>query len=465
MEKFDPYYSWLGISPLERPISYYRLLGIQEFESSAAVIENAADRQMGFVRQFATGPRSGVSQQILNELSQAKLLLLDDARRADYDTSLRDQSASGSQSQPEPMSAAPVFDDADLQPISAADPFGTDPLYFDLNQGPGRRNASQQGRRVVLGIALIAMLALLAGVLYAWRSIGQPRETLVDAETNPQRIEQPNAPPAGTGSSANLPTDARPKVAERITRTQQIEVEHAEGEPELARQSERPPEVAQPISSTATSDQPPAVPVDELLINDRRMEGMLIVWFSPANAAAMVLNPSDQASDSGSIHFTPHSLNLHPDPGRAALLVWQSPIAGPVRISGSVADVDPAGGNGVAWKIQIRSRGVVRELAAGALANGGSFRFTSGKQNKALSPTVQRADRIELMISANFLDHRFDTTCVELKIEALDKSQAWDATVDLLANEAKVNPAADRHGDAVWHWSSLPSDAQIAPTP
>lgn len=109
MEKFDPYYSWLGISPLERPISYYRLLGIQEFESSAAVIENAADRQMGFVRQFATGPRSGVSQQILNELSQAKLLLLDDARRADYDTSLRDQSASGSQSQPEPMSAAPFL--------------------------------------------------------------------------------------------------------------------------------------------------------------------------------------------------------------------------------------------------------------------------------------------------------------------------------------------------------------------
>lgn len=88
-EKFDPYYTWLGIPPDEQPADYYRLLGIRRFEGNADVIANAADARMGFVRNFQTGARSVSSQQLLNELAAAKLCLLDPSQRAIYDARLR----------------------------------------------------------------------------------------------------------------------------------------------------------------------------------------------------------------------------------------------------------------------------------------------------------------------------------------------------------------------------------------
>ena len=42
---FDPYHNWLGIPPHEQPPNFYRLLGVVLFESTAEVIEQAADRQ------------------------------------------------------------------------------------------------------------------------------------------------------------------------------------------------------------------------------------------------------------------------------------------------------------------------------------------------------------------------------------------------------------------------------------
>ncbi len=39
---FDPYHQWLGIPPHEQPPHFYRLLGLQRFESDPIVIGNAA---------------------------------------------------------------------------------------------------------------------------------------------------------------------------------------------------------------------------------------------------------------------------------------------------------------------------------------------------------------------------------------------------------------------------------------
>lgn len=86
---FDPYHHWLGIPPGDQPANCYRLLGVPQFEDDAAVIESAADRQMAHVRTFANGPQAAISQRILNELSQARVTLLDSKRRAAYDTVLR----------------------------------------------------------------------------------------------------------------------------------------------------------------------------------------------------------------------------------------------------------------------------------------------------------------------------------------------------------------------------------------
>ncbi len=86
--EFDPYLRWLGIRHSDRPINHYRLLGLELFESDADVIAAAADRQMSHVRRYQAGPFGNASQELLNELAAAKLVLLDDARRADYDARL-----------------------------------------------------------------------------------------------------------------------------------------------------------------------------------------------------------------------------------------------------------------------------------------------------------------------------------------------------------------------------------------
>ena len=82
-EKFDPYRMWLGIPATEQPPNHYRLLGVGLFEADADVISNAADRQMVHVRTFQGGKYSALSQQVLNELSTARVCLLDPKKKAD----------------------------------------------------------------------------------------------------------------------------------------------------------------------------------------------------------------------------------------------------------------------------------------------------------------------------------------------------------------------------------------------
>ena len=89
MSSFDPYYKWLGISPKDQPPNHYRLLGIDLFESDPDVIAAAADKQMVHVRSFQTGEHSALSQKMLNEISAARVCLLDPQKKAEYDAALR----------------------------------------------------------------------------------------------------------------------------------------------------------------------------------------------------------------------------------------------------------------------------------------------------------------------------------------------------------------------------------------
>ena len=88
-KSFDPYYKWLGIPPEEQPPHHYRLLGIRAFESDADVIEGAADRQSTHLRGAQSGKHAALSQQLLNEVAQARLVLLNPTRKQVYDQNLR----------------------------------------------------------------------------------------------------------------------------------------------------------------------------------------------------------------------------------------------------------------------------------------------------------------------------------------------------------------------------------------
>jgi len=86
---FDPYYDWLGISPAEGPADHYALLGIHRFEHNPNIIRDAADSRMELLRRYQNGEHARDSQQLLNEVSAARICLLDQAKRLEYDTQLR----------------------------------------------------------------------------------------------------------------------------------------------------------------------------------------------------------------------------------------------------------------------------------------------------------------------------------------------------------------------------------------
>jgi len=92
-EKFDPYRKWLGIPADEQPPNHYRLLGIGLYEDDADTIATAADRQMGHLRTFQTGPHSALSQKLLNECAAARICLLHADKKAAYDRELRRKAA------------------------------------------------------------------------------------------------------------------------------------------------------------------------------------------------------------------------------------------------------------------------------------------------------------------------------------------------------------------------------------
>ena len=115
-ENFDPYYEWLGIPPKHQPPHHYRLLGLELFEQSANVIERAADRQMAHVRTFQSGKHARHSQNLLNELSAAKICLLTPQKKAEYDARLRSQPVEPD-SPPEGPPGVPVLDARFPKPI------------------------------------------------------------------------------------------------------------------------------------------------------------------------------------------------------------------------------------------------------------------------------------------------------------------------------------------------------------
>jgi hypothetical protein len=92
-ETFDPYYKWLGIPPKHQPPNHYRLLGLDLYESDADAIDAAASKHSAYLKDCAMGPHAALSQKLLNEISAARLCLLDPQRKSKYDEELQGQLA------------------------------------------------------------------------------------------------------------------------------------------------------------------------------------------------------------------------------------------------------------------------------------------------------------------------------------------------------------------------------------
>lgn len=168
-DEFDPYLNWLAIHPHEHPVDHYRLLGVTRFESSSQEIAAAADERMRLVRSFQTGPRGHFTHRLLNELSSAKLCLLDSRSKAVYDDALQYRlnaaALGGPPSAPPPMSPPLIgTPTSGAYDRTAAPPASGEPTAVDAPPVPEQNPFY---KRLWLPIAVAGGIVLVAGLVCA----------------------------------------------------------------------------------------------------------------------------------------------------------------------------------------------------------------------------------------------------------------------------------------------------------
>jgi len=229
-DSFDPYYTWLGIPPAEQPPDYYRLLGVQRFESDPEVIQNGCDQRMAFLRNMQSGPRMRWSQHLLNEVAAAAGCLLDPERKWEYDSSLRHIHA------PPPLAPARSVASGGAAlpqiPIPAA-PYGIDapnssPPVSNARRGAGYRLPIQLISIVLGGIAGIGIAIVIlhnafhidiTGLWPVPTAPGSQRQATRNESVARAPAANPSttriSPPVATASKANtLPNNSSPPEAE-----------------------------------------------------------------------------------------------------------------------------------------------------------------------------------------------------------------------------------------------------------
>ncbi|MGO8749332.1 MAG: formylglycine-generating enzyme family protein [Thermoguttaceae bacterium] len=164
-DTFDPYHRWLGISPKDQPPNHYRLLAIDLFESDPEVIRDGAERQMTHVRKYQLGKHTAVSQKILNEIAAARVCLLDSAKKAAYDATLRAKIAPVVQ--PAPLPAPDLLSvEIQAQPLPSVRPFPRRNAKAVRGIGrAGDRAMAAVQRRIRMAVAIIACAAATVIVL------------------------------------------------------------------------------------------------------------------------------------------------------------------------------------------------------------------------------------------------------------------------------------------------------------
>ncbi|MGA2798298.1 MAG: LamG domain-containing protein [Thermoguttaceae bacterium] len=214
---FDPYHKWLGIPPKDQPPNYYRLLAIDAFESDPEVIDAAANRQMAYVQQRATGEHIAESQKLLNELSAARLCLLDKKKKAAYDLQLKvnlkqqARRVGGGQEKPPRMpplaglkSTATLTDRAQAPPVVGAQP----PSAEDMPEEDSPFSQSLRWMRVIffvlggglfLFITLVIFLYLMPGPEKDHNNIAD--SAAEDVQTGNAKDNRTEKPPKSAGTA------------------------------------------------------------------------------------------------------------------------------------------------------------------------------------------------------------------------------------------------------------------------
>ncbi|HEV3143278.1 MAG TPA: hypothetical protein VGZ47_05265 [Gemmataceae bacterium] len=192
---FDPYSEWLDISKEQRPITYYLLLGISPQERDEEAIEEAAVAQSEKVREYEKGAYAQACTRILREIEQAKNVLLNPAKRRDYDALLRKRGTPSEE--PEVVVAEVVADDEsgdEERPQKSA-------REDERRRRKGNRKPEQKSAAgLLITIGSIGAIFLLAGGAVGGYLLffnnKEPDRTPVAERTQAQSSPPPSAPKA-----------------------------------------------------------------------------------------------------------------------------------------------------------------------------------------------------------------------------------------------------------------------------
>lgn len=266
-DQFDPYRKWLGIPEADQPPHHYRLLGVGLFEDDADTIATAADRQMAHIRTFQIGPHSAVSQKLLNELSAARLTLLDEKKKAAYDRQLQAKLAPPATADRDSGQASPAPPPVPM-PIAVAMPAGqsgagrlVDSPALSISaaaSSPSRRGRGRRSRpdRMLWAGVAVAVAVLAAVVYVANEPSKQPAAaTKVVARNDaspPTSIEPRPAPDIATTS----PGDKRPSESQMDDPPAQPEAKTSTNEMPAPPPAVSPPAVSPPVESMPTDSLP-----------------------------------------------------------------------------------------------------------------------------------------------------------------------------------------------------------------
>lgn len=261
---FDPYHVWLGIPPHEQPPNHYRLLGIVPFEDHADVIESAADRQMGHLRNYQSGKHSAFSQKLLNQVATAKVCLLNAAKKAVYDEQLRQTLAAATTTTDEEREAAkgiaaqsagsgsvfPGFKPAANEAHLAIDTSGPAARYRSAIK-PRRSSAGP-----LIGVAVGGLLLVTAIVI--WSTSNRDRGDRQSTATNAAADSQPTKSPAPKTTPATRTQEPVRPEGMNVTTPKTPRTP----DPRSADTSVAPPEKPPMVSKTQADRAPEFVPSD-----------------------------------------------------------------------------------------------------------------------------------------------------------------------------------------------------------
>lgn len=337
----DGYAEWLSVATAMRPPNHYQLLGLKDFESDRAKIAAAAEAAQSRLLTVAPGDRLDEWQRILDELSVAKLVLADAARKGQYDGQLRSRLASragapgnsgastgggsGAPASSGGAGSAPAARSTPAGAASAGRPSGADYALPPAKKGAGRPAASSSNAES--GPAAPQPAPATGKPRTTLASLGIPAAAPGDASPAAPAAQPQNlAPQQPPSASQPQPIAQQPYNPSMFPQPQPFAAQ-----PQPFQQSATPQPLAQPSFAAAGPQlsmavEPQAVPSSERLLP---LPGTSAPQSAPSASAAPLAGPATTPDAPG------------PNGGSAAGALRPLPGAGGVAADGVVVRNTP----------------------------------------------------------------------------------------------------------------------------